>query len=301
MERKILAAVLAFALVLGLGACGAPAATNTENAGTTAAEPAASAEPAAEPAAETEPAAGTEPAAEAGSEPEATEETEPAAETDQAEQKEEAVSVAVTGLKASTAAILLFEDQNTAVSVTVLPDDATDKSVTWSSSDPSVAEVDQEGNVTAKAKGRTTIVATANDGSGITASTTVTVEPKTPLTVIGFGFSNYDTRNNNFNNDDANRFNMTVRNQCIYESVRNFDFELEMQDFVGNTLISSGNFSIGNDIAIQAGGAATVDRVHSGMSQTYKVTITITRVRFYDGTEYEIPADARQPMAFTRP
>ena len=185
--------------------------------------------------------------------------------------------------------------------MTVLPDDATDKSVTWSSNDPSVAEVDQEGNVTAKAKGRTTIVATANDGSGITASTTVTVEPKTPLTVIGFGFSNYDTRNNNFNNDDANRFNMTVRNQCIYESVRNFDFELEMQDFVGNTLISSGNFSIGNDIAIQAGGAATVDRVHSGMSQTYKVTITITRVRFYDGTEYEIPADARQPMAFTRP
>ncbi len=309
MERKILAVLLVLALVLGLGACGAPAATNTENTGTTAAEsePAAETEPAAEsePVAETEPAAESEPVEESepAAETEPAEETEPAAEPESAdaEQTEAAASVAVKELKVSAAKILLFVDQSATVSVTALPDDATDKSVTWTSSDTSVAEVDQDGNITAKAKGTATVVATANDGSGITGSAAVTVEPKTPLTVEGFGFCNYDTRNNNFNNDDANRFNMTVRNQCSSLSVRNFDFEIEMIDFIGNTLICSGNFGIGNDTFIYPGTAGTVERVHAGMSQTYKVIITVTRVRFYDGTEYEIPSDARQTVAFTRP
>jgi len=51
------------------------------------------------------------------------------------------------------------------LSAIVLPSDATDKSVTWSSSDTSVAIVDSSGLVTAIGVGSTTITATTNDGS----------------------------------------------------------------------------------------------------------------------------------------
>ena len=48
--------------------------------------------------------------------------------------------------------------------LTVGPDDATDKSVTWTSSNPEVATVDENGKVTAVAAGATVITATANLG-----------------------------------------------------------------------------------------------------------------------------------------
>lgn len=61
----------------------------------------------------------------------------------------------------------------------ILPSDAADKTVTWSSNPTSVATVDSEGLVTVlstAANGDTaTITATANDGSGVTASCTISV------------------------------------------------------------------------------------------------------------------------------
>ena len=50
---------------------------------------------------------------------------------------------------------------------TITPDDATDKTLTWSTTASDIAEVDAEGKVTVKAIGRAEIRATANDGSGI--------------------------------------------------------------------------------------------------------------------------------------
>ena len=58
----------------------------------------------------------------------------------------------------------------------VKPNNATDKSVTWSSSNTSVAMVDENGVVTAVAEGTATITATASNG--VEASCTVTVKQK---------------------------------------------------------------------------------------------------------------------------
>lgn len=58
---------------------------------------------------------------------------------------------------------------------TVLPGNANDTSVTWDSSNKDVATIDESGNVTAVGAGSTTITATANDGSGVVGSATVTV------------------------------------------------------------------------------------------------------------------------------
>ena len=79
-------------------------------------------------------------------------------------------------LSQSSATMTIGETLN--LTATVTPDDATDKSITWSSSNTSVANVDANGKVTAKTQGTATITATANDGSGVSASCVVTVEKK---------------------------------------------------------------------------------------------------------------------------
>ena len=58
---------------------------------------------------------------------------------------------------------------------TVLPDSATNKVVTWISSNPEIATVDTTGLVTAVAPGTATITATTTDGSNLSASCAVTV------------------------------------------------------------------------------------------------------------------------------
>lgn len=89
---------------------------------------------------------------------------------DKENQKKLVESIAVT-ISTST----IIEDQTATVSAVVLPADATDKSVTWSSSNPSVATVSQDGVVTAVLEGTADIIATAKDGSGKSGRITVTV------------------------------------------------------------------------------------------------------------------------------
>ncbi len=71
---------------------------------------------------------------------------------------------------------LTSKGQNTQLSVSVLPSNAENKSIVWSTSNASVATVDNNGVVTAVANGNATITAAALDGSGKSGSCTVTVE-----------------------------------------------------------------------------------------------------------------------------
>lgn len=69
------------------------------------------------------------------------------------------------------------------LSATVSPSNATNKSVTWSSSNPSVASV-SGGRVCAIANGSATITASANDGSGKSASCSVVVTGEILVTSV---------------------------------------------------------------------------------------------------------------------
>ena len=91
--------------------------------------------------------------------------------------------VTVTPLKATGISIdrteaTLERDATLQLTATVTPDDADDRTVTWSSADSGIVRVDGAGLVTAVSVGTTTITATTGDGTGLTASCTVTVTPK---------------------------------------------------------------------------------------------------------------------------
>ena len=86
------------------------------------------------------------------------------------------VTTLVTGITLNKTSLTIVEGQTSTLSVSsITPDNASNKSVTWSSSNTGVATVDQNGKVTAVTKGTTTIKATAQDGSGKYGSCEVTV------------------------------------------------------------------------------------------------------------------------------
>ena len=81
--------------------------------------------------------------------------------------------VAVTSVTLNKTTLPLTKGQSEKLTATVAPDNATDKTVTWSSSDATIASVDQTGKVTAVKSGKATITAAAGEKSA-TCEVTVT-------------------------------------------------------------------------------------------------------------------------------
>ena len=86
--------------------------------------------------------------------------------------------VAVTGVTLDKSTLTMTVGEDVTLKATVKPDDATDKTVTWASDKTSVATVDENGKVSAKAAGTAVITVTTKDG-GKTAKCTVTVKAGT--------------------------------------------------------------------------------------------------------------------------
>ena len=87
------------------------------------------------------------------------------------------LTIPVTGVSVSPISLVLTEGQEAPLNATVVPEDATDKSVTWSSSSPAVADV-QDGVVSALSPGTAMITVRTSDG-GFTARCEVTVNKLT--------------------------------------------------------------------------------------------------------------------------
>lgn len=95
------------------------------------------------------------------------------------DEKEGTIAVSAVAVNPTTAAVK--PGATVTLSATVTPEDATDKTITWSSSDEKVATVDG-GKVTGVAEGTATITATTKSGDK-TATCTVTVSEDTPAVI----------------------------------------------------------------------------------------------------------------------
>ena len=124
----------------------------------------------------------------------------------------------------------------------VMPEDATDKTVTWTSSNTNVATVDNNGLVTAVAAGSATITATTNDGTNLSASCEVTVSISTEKK----GDTNGD-------NEVSVTDYLAIANYILGQNVANFnasaadvngDNDVSVVDYVGvANIILYGNYT----------------------------------------------------------
>ncbi|MCQ2196776.1 MAG: Ig-like domain-containing protein [Bacteroidaceae bacterium] len=84
--------------------------------------------------------------------------------------------IPVSSIVLSSSDLSLQVGESATLTATVSPSDASDMSLIWTSSNTSVATVGSNGVVTAVSAGTATITCTAQDGSGVKATCTVTVQ-----------------------------------------------------------------------------------------------------------------------------
>jgi len=100
-------------------------------------------------------------------------------------------TIAVTGISLNKTTTTLSVNATELLTASITPSNASNKNLTWSSSNMAVATV-VDGVITAKAVGTTTITATTNDGNK-TATCTVTVQTET-IAVTGVSLNKTITR-----------------------------------------------------------------------------------------------------------
>ncbi len=91
-------------------------------------------------------------------------------------------SIRVTEISLNYTSTSMVVGDTKQLSAAISPSDATDKTVSWSSSNNDIASVDNGGKVTAKARGTAVITCKANDGSGVKATCDIMVANVKPYT-----------------------------------------------------------------------------------------------------------------------
>ena len=148
--------------------------------------------------------------------------------------------IAVTGVTLDKSALTLEEGKSEQLTATVLPANARNKAVTWSSNKPDVAAVDKDGKVTAHKAGEAVITVKTEDG-GKAASCTVRVLIRYTIT--------YNL--NGGTNDKDNPAHYTVETETITlkDAERTgyaFMGWYEKADFTGEKVTQIGKGSTGN-------------------------------------------------------
>ena len=210
--------------------------------------------------------------------------------------------------------VRVYEGRTALLVVRVLPVDATDKSLTWESANSSIAEVDNEGRVTGISVGSTMVTAKANDGSGKSCAIYIIVEPAVPVTVSGFRFGisedeqaqvdelveEGDVEDPDALETDNNVFVLELKNHCNMLPITNINFDLNLYTFDGKKLMASKNYNLGEDIWLEPGETEKSIRIIEGVSDSWRLDLTITSVRFSDDSTYMIPEELRTKVEVQR-
>ena len=145
-------------------------------------------------------------------------------------------SIKVTGITLANKTLTKTGTTNPTVTITptITPSNATNKGVTWNSSNPAVATVNASGVVTYVGAGTTTITATAQDGSGVRGTCTVTCNwnDTNSYTINGGGgASRGETKEINLDLTGANTLTFTLS----WAGSPDYDLNFELKQ--GTTII----------------------------------------------------------------
>ena len=172
--------------------------------------------------------------------------------------------VNVQSLSLSCPETEFYPNETLTATVEVLPANASNKSVTWRSSDTDIATVDADGVITAVAPGTVEITATANDNESISDSLTLTVK------------SRYATKIDVFLKNKDDTLEVGDNSACfIYaEGVsdpENFDYEITLQNGTGEAVLAKHNFLY----ALRAGTVTLTIKALDGSNLSASRTFTL--------------------------
>lgn len=225
----------------------------------------------------------------------------------------------LSGIQLNLSDIDIIKGKNSTLSITFTPNNATDKTVIWSSDDESIATVTSNGIVNGISEGTTTINVTSNDG-GFKASCNVTILP-IPVSDVYLSSSSYQMlANKTFqltaNILPSNAANKTVTWSSSNENIATVDANgLVTSVANGNTTISAttedGDFqascsvsvvAITESIALRIGSSSIVSingyisgSMYSYITNNSSETITLTKFEVIDSNTYAVKVRSTDP------
>jgi O-glycosyl hydrolase len=216
--------------------------------------------------------------------------------------------IAATGVSVSPTSASIFTTQTQQLTATVLPANASNKSVTWTSSNTTIATVNATGLVTGVAKGTATITARTVSGN-FTASTSMTIKGQEPFTGTPISLpgivqaENYDKGGQNIAYNDADAGN----NGNQYRTTEAVDIDAiggttgytvgwtangEWLEYTTN--VAAGNYSVIATVATPSSGKQLVIKLDGVTLTTINIpntggygnfqNVTVTGVPFTGGT-----------------
>lgn len=195
----------------------------------------------------------------------------------------------VSDITLNANSLLMNKGEQIQLTASVAPENAVDKTITYSSSDPKVALVSEDGIVTAVRGGNTVITADANDGSGVQAMCSVTVTP-TMVTRLDLEESYIEEDLANFDDD----------NYCYQLNATAYPTDADDTSVTytsSNSSVVSVNSSTGMLTLKKPGTAVITCRTNDGSNLIKTCSIVLKQSRFagdkktIDGIKYKVTSD----------
>lgn len=184
-------------------------------------------------------------------------------------------NVYVTGVSVSPSSLSLFTGETYSLSANITPSNATNKSVTWSSSNTNIASVNLNGTVTAKASGSCTIYATSAENSSFKGSCTITVSDK-QFTISPSSKSLYVGES------------FTITYSATPDATPSFSSN--------NTSVAT--IDANGKVTAKTQGSATISATANGITRTCAVTVSNTILEF-DGSSSTMYVNDQATLAFS--
>ena len=170
-----------------------------------------------------------------------------------------AAPVAVSSVGLNSTSITLKNIRNYKLTATVSPSNASNKTITWTSSNGNVAKVDQNGNVTAVNEGTATITAKSNNGKIATCKVTVINPASVAVSSVGLNSTSITLKN--------------IRNYKLTATVSPSNASNKTITWTSSNSNVARVDVNGNVTAVNAGTATITAKSNNGKTTTCKVTV----------------------------